>query len=491
MTNDEEDGNKRKANSPLAQPSSKTQRSEQQQHVSVLSAHVLTTGISNPVSRTLLMPEPSEAMDALLTRLSNLEQRVACIPNLERRVASLEVELKNSNSELLTVRQENAGLQTKICQFAAAAADVESTPSSGEDSSVDPSPPGSPMSTGGTMPTDNAPNAQGSVLVSRDSSPGVSADAQGNSAIRPNLGSADPVPGTAPLHPSCEAKAKKLLLGLNNTKTIPKHATTLLLGDSLVHCINKQDFDCSDSLRVRSVGGLCISAFVRALKQRKRPLGGVKRLLLSLGVNDYLHRVDHCRDDMEEIFKAMGVEAKRVFPNASVFFVLPYKGITKVTVQDMQELEKLVRSNCKRFKVLTPPSLVNLVSVGGVHAKKQGAKLLTEFYRKLVPVPPKTFSQDSGRQGQFPAYSAYSAAAFDQTSPPDVWAPQQQQRQWHPAPNNPSYLGQPLPSNAAPPTIHEFPGSSHPNRNFAWDIASAVVSAFQQRDYRLMYPNPK
>jgi hypothetical protein len=472
--NEDDDGNKRKARSPLAKEVSKIQK---HLHVSILSADVLTTGVE-PVSRTLML-EQSETMEQ---RLSNLEQRVAGISDLEKRVETLEEELRKSYSELLTVRQENAGLQLKICQLAAA--EDESTPSSGEDSSVAPSSPGSPMETNGTIPTVNSLNAQGSVLLSRYSSPGVPADAQGNSAIRPQPGSADPVPGMAPLHPSCEAKAKKLLLGLNNTKTLPKHATTLLIGDSLVHCINKQD--CPDSLRVRSVGGLCISAFVRALKQRKRPLGGVKRLLLSLGVNDYLHRANHCRDDMEETFKAMGVEAKRVFPNAAVYYVLPYKGITKVTLQDMQELEKLVRSNCKRFKVFTPPSLVNLVSVGGVHAKKQGAKLLTEFYRKLVHVPPKTFSQDSGRQGQFPTYSA--AAAFDQTSPPDVWGPQQQQRQWRPAPNNPSYLGQPLPSNAAPPTIHEFPGSSDHNRNLAWDIASAVVSAFQQRDYRRMCP---
>ena len=43
-----------------------------------------------------------------------------------------------------------------------------------------------------------------------------------------------------PLHPSCEAKAKKLLLGLNNTKTLPKHASTLLIG-------NKSRFLCQQT----------------------------------------------------------------------------------------------------------------------------------------------------------------------------------------------------------------------------------------------------
>ena len=265
----------------------------------------------------------------------------------------------------------------------------------------------------------------------------------------------------------------------------PRHATTLLLGDSLVHCVNKQDFDCGDTLRVRSVGGLCIAAFLSALKQRQRPLGSVKRLILSIGVNDLLHREIHCSDDTIEIFKAMCVETKRVFPKASVYFVLPYKGITKVSGDDIKELQKLAKTYCPKFKVFTPPSLVNMVSSGGVHAKKQGAKLLLEFYKKIVPVPPRPFSRDSGRQGHFPSYSA---AATTQPSLQD--AQTQRQRQPAPVQNDPVYMGKPGPSKAAPLTRHEFPGSnSDHNHNLAWDIATAVVSALQQRDYRLMYPN--
>ena len=320
----------------------------------------------------------------------------------------------------------------------------------------------------------------GPPVAHSSSSPDTSASAH-NRAIQGETGRSNNIPSTtAYIHPSCEAKAKKLLLGLNNTKTIPKHATTLLLADSLAHCVNKHDFDCSDTLRVRSVGGLCVAAFVRALKQRERPLGSVKRLILSLGVNDYLHREKHCAEESNDLFRAMGREAKRVFPNASVYFVLPYKGITKVTDEDMNELQKLVKTNCRKFRVFTPPSLVNMVSPGGVHPRKQGAKLLTEFYRKLVPVPQRPFSRDSGRQSQYPSYSA----AAQQHPPPQTL----QQRQ-APVSNNPAYLGQPGPSsNAAPPTRHVLPGSRDDNHNLAWDIASSVVCALQQRDYRLMYP---
>lgn len=301
-----------------------------------------------------------------------------------------------------------------------------------------------------------------------------------------------------PLESTCETKAKKLSYVLSNNKTIPKHATTLVLGDSLIHFIDKRDFDCSDSLRVRGVGGLCVFAFVRALKMRERPLGNVKRLILSIGVNDYLHRAKHCPDDTSAIFSFLGTETKRVFPNASVFFVLPYKGITKMPSEERNELQKLIKTHCKKFKVFNPPSLENMVNGGGVHPSNKGAKLLTDFYRKLVPVPPRPISQDSGRQGQHPTWAAAAGqppARQDQRNaaplppPPGLLAAYQHRGQRGPAPPT-AYRGQPgPPSNTGPPTGQHVPpdGSDH-NHNFAWSIASAVVSALQVRDYELMYP---
>ena len=327
----------------------------------------------------------------------------------------------------------------------------------------------------------NGPLDTGQVDFSSSSSaPGTNATPH----TRPNseTGRNTRLPELAPIHQSCGTKAKTLLASLNNDKFLTKHASTLLVGDSLVHCVNKRDFE-TDTLRVRSIGCLCIPAFGSALKQRERPLVSVKRLILSVGVNNYLHRENHCTDDTSHYFKAMGDETKRVFPNASVFYVLPYKGITKISAEDRKELEKLVKTNCSNFKVFAPPSLVNKVSAGGVHPKTQGAKLLVEFYRKLVPVPSRTFSRDSGRRSKS---STYATAAVQ---PPPQDTQPRQQRQWRhpstPVSTTPVYVSQQ--TGRPPDTYPGFSGSSDNIDHLAWDIATAVVSALQQRDYRQRY----
>ena len=288
---------------------------------------------------------------------------------------------------------------------------------------------------------------------------------------------------SAPIHPNCEAKAKKMFSNLNNPKTIPKKVSTLILGDSLVRCINKQDLDCSDTLKLIGIGGLCIAGLASGLKQRKLPFGGVKRVILSIGVNDILHRENHCADDTLHHLRAMGKEIKRVFPKALVFFVLPYKGISKVSSEDRNDLEKLVKTKCRNFRVFSSPSLVDKISVGGVHPSKQGAKLLTAFYRKLVPVPPRIFSQDSGRRSKSSSYA--TAVVSPPVSDPQVV--QRQQANRPPPPGPPVWLGHAGHPPDTAPNRYEFPTNRGHSQHLAWDIAAAVSSALQ-RDYRLMYP---
>lgn len=306
---------------------------------------------------------------------------------------------------------------------------------------------------------------------------GINSESGRNTRLPTNTGV------SSPIHPNCEAKAKKLFSNLNNPKTIPKHVSTIILGDSLVRCINKQDFDCLDTLRVIGIGGLCIAGLVSGLKQRKRPFGGVKRLILSIGVNDILHRENHCADDIIHHFRAMGKEIKRVFPKASVLYVLPYKGISKVTPEERKDLEKLVKTNCRNFRVFNSPSLVDKISVGGVHPNKQGAKLLTDFYRKLVPMPQRIFSQDSGRHSKA---ATYATAVV----PPPASVPQMVQQQHvnrSPPPGHPVWLGQTVHPPDTAPSRYEFPTNRGHNQDLAWGIATAISNALQ-RDYRLMYP---
>ena len=277
--------------------------------------------------------------------------------------------------------------------------------------------------------------------------------------------------GFAPLHSTCTAKAKKLFYGLNNTKTFPRHATTLAIGDSLLASINSRDINSRDSLRIRTVGGLCIAAYVTTLQHRERPLGNIKRLILSLGVNDHLHRRNHCFDDIANYFLAMGVETKRIFPNASVFFVMPYKGITKMSSLARKDLMGLVKLHCPSFKIFSPPTLQDKVNEGGVHPTDEGAKVLTEFYRKLIPTPPRTFSRDSGRRSHSPTF----ANAVTPGAPQAVsTARQQPVRPTDPSPVSTDSGQRRLRRNSAPGP----PGSGNPSY-LAWEIATAVTKALQ------------
>ena len=418
--------------------------------------------------------------------------------DLEARVRDLESDrellkqtLKDRDAELLTVRQENADLQSQLCRF-------PQTPPPGSPDSLDS---GAAYPVNPVLETDIGASSQiMETDVSRvhNNSSGLEASrGTSNSGefsrrppASPSYPATHPARESAPLHPECEGKAGKLLSSLNNlATTIPKHATTLLLGDSLVHCINKVDFECGDTLRVRSVGGLCIPAFVRALKQRERSLGSIKRVIVSVGVNDYLHKNNHCIEDASAVFRDMDAQTKRVFPKATIFFVLPYKGITKVTSEDIKELQALVKTHCKRFKVFTPPSLVNMVSAGGVHAKNKGAKLLKDFYRKLVPIPQRTFSEQSGRQQRDLTYAATVQHPPPQQVQVDM-RPQQAEHQWRrPSVSVPvhQYQGAPPPPANDPNVFPELPRNSN---SLEWRIAAAVAGAFQNfPDYRLRYPH--
>lgn len=204
--------------------------------------------------------------------------------------------------------------------------------------------------------------------------------------------------GFIPIHQDCETKGKKFLAGLKNMITLPKHATTLLVGDSLAHNINKKQVDPeSDTLRVRSVGGMCVVAAVQALMRLERSYGNIKRLIWCLGTNDHLHRAKHCDEERIKYFKALETESLRVFPNATVSFVVPYQGMKKLNNKDISDLVRVLKVNCPRFKVHSPPSLRDKVAAGGVHPNKEGRRVITNFYRTRFFGKQRLFNKDSGQ----------------------------------------------------------------------------------------------
>ena len=201
-----------------------------------------------------------------------------------------------------------------------------------------------------------------------------------------------------PIHKECNVKGKKFLASLNNFLTVPQHATTVLLGDSLAHNINKRDVDPdSDTLRVRSVGGLCTVAAVQALRRVTRTHGRIKRVIWSLGTNDHLHQANHCHEERSRYFRALQTETSRVFPNASVHFVVPYIGMKHLQRKDINDIVKVVKLNCPKFKIHHPPSLKDKVDSQGVHPNREGRRVFTNFFRSRFFLKQKLFAKDAGK----------------------------------------------------------------------------------------------
>lgn len=221
-----------------------------------------------------------------------------------------------------------------------------------------------------------------------------------------NGAAAEPHVDFIPIHSECEKKGKKFLSLMNNFLTTPKHANTLLLGDSLAHHVDKKDIDPdSDTLRIRSVGGLCVVAAVQALKRLGRSYSHIKRVIWCLGINDHLHKDKHCYEERSRYFKALQAETKRVFPNATVTFVVPYAGMKEFHHKDITELVKEVKLNCPKFKVLHPPSLKDMVDKKGVHPNKEGRRVYTNFFRSRFFGKSRLFSKDAGKRKPGTSYA--------------------------------------------------------------------------------------
>ena len=190
----------------------------------------------------------------------------------------------------------------------------------------------------------------------------------------------------ADLKPEDLARAGKPKYILSRLRNLPDHTNTVVIGDSNTHGIDGKQVDpTKHSVAVRSSGGLCIPAFVHALKAHADPCYRIKRLYLSLGTNDSLHEGDHCSEDWPHHIKALQVECLRVFPKARLHFILPFKGITGVSITFIKDLEKLLKELCPKFKRHHPPSMYKKVVAGGVHINRDGkASYLSFLQRQLL-----------------------------------------------------------------------------------------------------------
>ena len=284
-------------------------------------------------------------------------------------------------------------------------------------------------------------------------------------------------PLLTPLNEHCESKMKKLSYTLRSLFINPPgNATTILIGDSLQKGLVKKDIDRNtDSIRIRSVGSLCIVATVQALSQHRRTHPKIKKVVFTLGINDHLHREFHCGDETPRYFKGLSVEASRVFPNATLYFVVPYKGMVghDVTNFVQGDLLKLLKENCPKIRRLVPPSLAGKVSDGGIHPSGTGTAVLTKWYSKsFVPPATRVFNQNSGRKSLGRPYSmAHIPPDTPTMEPVASGAPTQHQPKLHHLPSHP---------------LHPQQSSS------AYDgLAGEIVGAFKEMMYMWGHPPPQ
>lgn len=273
-------------------------------------------------------------------------------------------------------------------------------------------------------------------------------------------------PPLAPLHNNCNEKVKKLSYTLRSlSKNLPNHATTILFGDSLTKGVDKRKLDNnSDSIRIRSVGGLCVVATVQALLQHRQTLPKIKRVVYSLGINDYLHRGNHCYEETARYFKALEVESARVFPNAVLNFVLPFKGMVGQGVTDMvqSDLQKLLKENCPKIRYYTPPNLSGKVNSDGIHPNKEGNWALTKFYgNKFVPPKPQVFNRNSGRRSQAGTFATAHLPPGNRKPPVDAAISV-------------------TPENFRVPSAHPPPATNQQCYPAQGGLAKEIVSAFTQ-----------
>ena len=197
----------------------------------------------------------------------------------------------------------------------------------------------------------------------------------------------DPADDYTPLHERDVKVAKTLSRILNTLVNLPTYRSTLLIGDSNGHFVKNGEIDPdSKSVAVRAVSGLCVVAAAQALREYKYTYPKVKKLIWCIGPNDCIHSGDHCQADWPFHLKSLVDNSGRVFPNATVTFITPFKGLPKVPIEfvnyfihELKELKPKVKS---KLMWTHAPSMKNKVSDDGVHLNHEGKDVYLDFLRK-------------------------------------------------------------------------------------------------------------
>ena len=218
----------------------------------------------------------------------------------------------------------------------------------------------------------------------------------------------------APPHPREAPRIRRLSNVLNKVKNFPPRVSTLILFDSIGHDLKAEHLESSDQVRIRSVGGLCVVSAVLALISHKHTHKSLKNIVWSIGINDKLHEEDHCAEERGAYLKALLKETRRIFPNARVSFIIPFKGGEKVPNEYVSELENAIKEAIPSVRRFRPPSMKHKLNPDGIHLNDQGKDTMTKYLKRFVP-PQRVVGNYQANQSsrQKPANYTYSPVPAD------------------------------------------------------------------------------
>ena len=253
----------------------------------------------------------------------------------------------------------------------------------------------------------------------------------------------DPKDDHAKIHDRCAKPATKLSYILNAFKNLPKSRTTVFVGDSNFHCIKGELDPVKKFTAVRAVSGLCIAGAAQTLKEYKFQYPNIKKIVYSLGVNDYLHKVDHCEEDLKYHLATLIEESRRVFSSAKIHFIVPFKGLPRVPLHHVQKVWNLLKTEFPDVKRHEAPSMEGKVQPrDGVHLNGHGARSLQNFLVERFTRYKPDQHQISDRRANDRSYE--SRATYDlprasdrvyrqqYSQPPNAWGQPEDRNQHFP-----------------------------------------------------------
>ena len=182
-----------------------------------------------------------------------------------------------------------------------------------------------------------------------------------------------------------QRRRKRFKGALHGFKHMNASVDTVIILDSNGRDIKGEHIDIggvSDKTRVVSIGGLCVAATSAVLEDSNLRYPNIKRVEVGLGTNDRLHAREHPGEKIDYL-RDLNSAIKKVFPNCSIGFILPFSGIKGLGQQYVNDLRKSIQASGVGWKIHTPPAMKDqLVSPRMLHLTRPGRKLYIDWLRK-------------------------------------------------------------------------------------------------------------